>query len=131
MKKIIYIVLQCTWGFFQTLIGAVLFLIFIKEKHSYFKGSVVTAWKLSSGISLGLFIFTDRDSILLEHEYSHTLQSLLLGPLYIPVISLPSLLWAGLPCFRNLRKNKKISYNSFFTEKWAEHIRARIFRNTA
>ena len=127
MKKIFYITLQCTWGILQTAIGAIVFIIFIKGKHSIFKGSVVTSWNLNSGVSLGLFIFTDKNGMLLEHEYSHTMQSLLLGPLYIPVISLPSLLWAGLPYSRKLRKNKKLPYNSFYTEKWAEAIRSKIF----
>ena len=128
MKKVIFITLQCTWGVCQTIVGAIVFLIFIKEKHCLFKGSIATKWSLDSGVSLGLFIFTDKDGNLLEHEYSHTVQSLLLGPLYLPIIVLPSLLWAGLPPLRRLRKRKKIHYNSFFTEKWAEHIRSEIFK---
>ncbi|MBQ8780595.1 MAG: hypothetical protein IJZ72_02815 [Oscillospiraceae bacterium] len=127
MRKVLYAAAQCTWGIFQTIAGAIVFLIFIREKHHFYHGCIVTPWKLSTGVSLGLFIFTDPDGKLLEHEYSHTLQSLLLGPLYLPVISLPSLLWAGLPCFVKMRKSKHISYNSFFTEKWAEHIRSRLF----
>lgn len=129
MKKILYIILQCTWGILQTVLGAIVFLVCIKEKHYTFQGSVVTEWNLKSGVSLGLFIFTDKRGILLEHEYSHTFQSLILGPLYLPFISLPSLLWAGLPCFKKLRHDKKLHYNSFFTEKWAEAIRSEIFRN--
>jgi len=62
------------------------------------------------GISIGAFIFlSDEIEIkeagkyqILRHEYGHFLQSLLLGPLYISVIGIPSIL-----------KNK-------FIEGWAD-----------
>ena len=56
---------------------------------------------------------------LLVHEYGHTIQSLLLGPLYLIIIGIPSASWANIPYFRNKRRKDKISYFSFFTEKWA------------
>ena len=33
MKDILYILVQCTWGLPQTLLGFILFLINIKSKH--------------------------------------------------------------------------------------------------
>ena len=55
----------------------------------------------------------------MEHEYGHTIQSLILGPLYLIIIGIPSTLWGFLPCFNIKRRSKSISYFSFFTEKWA------------
>ena len=54
------------------------------------------------------------------HEYGHSIQSKILGPLYLLVIGLPSIIWAGL--FEKYRNKHKISYYSFFTEKWANKL---------
>ena len=93
MKRILYILLQCTWGFPQTLAGAVLFLVFLRSRHFRYRRAVATQWPLAGGVSLGLFIFVSHES-LCYHEYGHALQSLMLGPLYLPVVGLPSLVWA-------------------------------------
>ena len=55
---------------------------------------------------------------LLVHEYGHTIQSLILGPLYLPFVGLPSLLWAG--CYRLFRIRR--AYVSVYPENWAEHL---------
>ena len=59
---------------------------------------------------------------LLVHEYGHTIQSLILGPLYLVIIGIPSTLWGFLPHFNKKRHEEKISYFSFFTEKWANYL---------
>ena len=59
---------------------------------------------------------------LLVHEYGHTIQSLILGPLYLIVIGIPSTLWGFLPYTNRMRREKKISYFSFFTERWANEL---------
>ena len=58
---------------------------------------------------------------MLVHEYGHTVQSLILGPLYLPVVGLPSLLWAQLPPCRRIWR-EDVSYFSFFTEKTANSL---------
>ena len=55
-----------------------------------------------------------------KHEYGHYQQSLRLGWLWIFVIGIPSLIWAG--CFQKYRRKNKISYYSFYTEKWANKL---------
>ena len=69
-----------------------------------------------------MFIFTARpyDSFTLKHEYGHTIQSPILGPLWSFVIGLPSLIWCG--CFAKYRENHKVSYYSFYTEAWANKL---------
>ena len=54
------------------------------------------------------------------HEYGHTLQSKKLGPLYLLVIGLPSLIWAG--CFDDWRAKHHKSYYDFYTERWANKL---------
>lgn len=127
MKQLLYTILQFVWGLPQTLLGFVLYLCWYQAPHSRYHGAIVTEWKKQTGLSLGLFLFVPEGEIgkdFLVHEYGHTIQSLVLGPLYLPVIGLPSAVWCNLPCCAALRRRKKISYQSFFTErsanKWGE-----------
>lgn len=136
MKGFFYMLWQWTWGFLQTVMGAFLLLLHIRSKHYFYHGAVVTEWKANSSAALGMFIFVTKEPIfsqklkrehsqeelrrrLLVHEYGHTVQSLLLGPLFLLVIGLPSALWAGLPALRKLRRKRGISYYALYTEKWA------------
>ena len=124
--------LHWTWGNMQTVAGLVLYLIYINSPHTYYRGVVKTAWPHNSGISLGFFIFTPCEETagnkeermkycneVTVHEYGHTFQALLLGPLYVFVIGIPSLLWGRIPFFINLRKKKNILYTWLYCEKWA------------
>ena len=78
---------------------------------------------MSGAVTLGQYIFigrTKNTSFTLLHEEGHVKQSLLLGPLYLVVIGIPSLLHAF---FRNFSVvTPKKSYYSFFTEKWANKL---------
>lgn len=120
---------QVTWGIFQTFLGTVLFLINLavspKSRRYFFHGAVITEWGYGGSVSLGAFVFVSRHSNmpkteLLAHEYGHCIQSLILGALYLPVIGLPSLIWAGL--FRKFRIRKGILYDTFYTERWANFL---------
>lgn len=136
MKKALYIFWQCTWGFLQSFMGLCLFLRHVKDPHTFYHGAVVTHWQQGGSISLGLFVFVapgpgyvspsqgtftkeELSSRLLVHEYGHTIQSLVLGPLYLIIIGIPSFLWANTPRFARMRREKKYSYFRFFTESWA------------
>lgn len=139
MTSVIYFIWQCTWGFLQTMLGFLNFILHIKDKHYFYHGSIVTEWKNKASVSLGLFVFvtsepyfydklkeehskTDLFQRLLVHEYGHTIQSLILGPLYLIIIGIPSTFWGFLPSQNKKRKSEEISYFSFFTEKWANHL---------
>lgn len=141
-RKALYILIQCTWGLPQTLVGFVLFLINIRKRHYFYHGCIATEWKSLSSISLGLFIFVsvakspakrkgkhisseEAEKSLVVHEYGHTIQSLFLGPLYLPVIGLPSLIWATVPKYVQKRKNGT-SYSSFWTEKGANRLGEKV-----
>lgn len=59
---------------------------------------------------------------LIVHEYGHTIQSLILGPLYIILIGIPSFVWARHGKFTKMRAVKGISYSHYWTEKWADRL---------
>ncbi len=143
MKNILYCVWQCTWGILQTMLGFFVFLCNFKCRHYLYHGAVVTEWNDKSSVSLGMFVFVTKEpyfykklkgeytidelsSRLLVHEYGHTIQSLILGPLYLIVIGIPSTLWGFLPFYARARKEKQISYFWFFTEKWANALGEKV-----
>lgn len=80
MKKFLFYLVERTWGIIQNLLGLTLFLFLAGRNHRVLHGAVVTTWKLGSSLSLGMFIFTARpyDLKLNQHEYGHTVQSLIL-----------------------------------------------------
>lgn len=88
-----------------------------------YRGCVDTRWNISSGLSLGLFIFTpgeeDEDSQKIRvHEYGHCIQSIVLGPLYM-LLGIISIVWARHPYFERIRREKNLPYTSCFVEAWA------------
>ena len=128
MKELLLEIVWWTWCLPQTLLGYILKLIFKgKEKtivncmkrYTYYN----TTLKPGS-ISLGKYVllceFHHDDIETITHEHGHQIQSLILGPLYLLVISLPSLIWCG--CFEKYREKHGISYYKFYTEKWAENL---------
>ena len=125
MKTLLYEILQLTWGLPQSVLGLIYLAKYGHGKeHFRFHGAYVSKWDHSGGISLGMFIFIG-DKLMnagepyayLTHEYGHSIQSLLLGPLYIPVIGIPSNSWAAKYTKEKLLDG--ISYFSVFPENHA------------
>ena len=124
---VLYRLWQWTWGLPQSLLGLILTLKYRRCSHARVGGALATLhdgdW---GGVSLGMFIFVPgglgpgREARLLAHEYGHTFQSALLGPLYLLVV--PSSLWANLPRNRRLRAQRRIPYESRYPENWAEAL---------
>ena len=118
---------QFTWGLPVNIFGFIAYLIMYKgHRHEKFCNAFITyVPKNFGGVSLGLFIFIreggsdewTHDTRI--HEYGHTLQCLLLGPLYWLVIGLPSATWCNFPYFVKMRKEKNVSYYSLYCESWA------------
>lgn len=130
LKKSLYTAAQWTWGLPQTLAGAGLYLRHKKDPHFDYNGAKVTAWDRDSGVSLGKFIFVPAgkrepvkvSDFLLEHEYGHTIQSLLLGPAYLLLVGIPSFAWNRLPYFDRKRKKTGKSYYSAVFERTASEF---------
>jgi hypothetical protein len=88
-------------------------------------------WDYKGGLSLSNHIFLPRSAFAqgpvtdwkfnyIHHEYGHTRQSHALGPFYLLVVGLPSIIWAG--CFKGYREKHNISYYSFYTEACADKL---------
>ena len=80
-------------------------------------------WIFNSGsnlgsVSLGNFIFLGnfRTHLTQRHELGHCKQSMYLGPLYLFVIGIPSIIWAS--TYKYTNKN----YYWIFCEKWADKL---------
>ena len=140
MKRFIYTFLQLTWGLLQSIAGFVVFLLNYDCPHHDFHGAICTKWKKRSSMSLGLFIFVTDDPLahyknrqgelsydefyerIAVHEYGHTIQSLIFGPLYLLLVGVPSYTWANHPKLRKKRREEKISYYSVYPEKQANFL---------
>ena len=130
--NILYVFLQCTWGSLQTLVGLVYLLKEGKGKeHFWFHGAYVTRWSHSGGISLGMFLFVGdplmengEPNAYLTHEYGHSIQSLIFGPLYLFVVGIPSSIWAANYNGEKLRAG--ISYFSVFPENQANTLGEKV-----
>lgn len=125
MMLFFYYLLQWTWGLPQNLLGLTLWLFCKGEAQPRFHGAAVKRWRRSSGSAgIGMFLFLQEgyDRELLLHEYGHSLQSIILGPLFLPVVGLPSLLWAELPVARRFRQRHKKSYYWLYCESWANRL---------
>lgn len=124
---LIFYLLQWTWGIVQNVLGFLIFAFLYlknrKRKIFMYKGAIVTMWKQRSSASIGMFIFLGiADKKVLVHEYGHCIQSMILGPLYLPLIGIPSFIWCNAPHLRRQRKKGTYRYSSFYTEKWANHL---------
>ena len=84
------------WQLPQNLLGLLLLLIYRHETeyHRLNGRRFYYTKEIRSGISLGNYIIMNRADVEdgLHHEYGHSIQSRYLGPLYLLVIGLPSLL---------------------------------------
>jgi len=122
MKKVIEILLYL-WQLPQNIVGFLFVLVLQPEGSFEFDGhALYYASRMRGGISLGRYIivsdkFKDYNGRTEQHEIGHAFQSLYLGPLYLLVIGLPSLLWAAW-----WNRSMGVSYYSFYTEKWADRL---------
>lgn len=131
LTHLLYWFLQFTWGLPQNLAGLVLFLAlrFLRPAPAVrgYHGAVLTEWGRPYSAGLGMFIFfghgkTPGAEEIRAHEFGHTVQSVILGPLFLPVIGLPSAVWAFAPCFVKLRRSGRKRYSDFYPEGWADRL---------
>lgn len=126
MKKTVSVlaeILLWVWQFPQNITGWFLW-VFIFKSHATtrHKGArIMFTYQMSGGVTLGKWVFLDAryygnsyGSSVMKHEYGHTVQSKMLGWLYLIVIGLPSIVHAAF--------HKKGDYYHFYTEKWANRL---------
>lgn len=113
-------ILLWLWCLPQNLVGGALAYITKAEK----KGNHYRFTIECGSVSLGEYIFLCpdhwHDITVLRHEHGHRVQSRILGWLYLPIIAIPSFLWA---CFYSVfGRWLKITYYWWYTERWADQI---------
>lgn len=128
-------VLLWLWQLPQNLLGLLLLLIYKREKEYH---RLNGRWfyyteEMPSGISLGNYIIMNREDRKdgMKHEYGHSIQSRILGPLYLLVIGLPSGLYNLIDRFIvkkavGWERSMQIYYNMPW-ERWAD-VLGRVHR---
>lgn len=133
MQTFTYILLYI-WQLLQNIAGLILIVWYKPQRvHKLDNGvKIYYTHKMKGGISLGNYCIINtchyrkdineslkRDTV--RHEaIGHTKQSRILGPLYLLLVGIPSLIWAGL--YGSVIKSTKNGYYKFYTEKWADII---------
>lgn len=90
---------------------------------SRYKQAIVIPCVMKGAITLGNYVFVGLNSEYrktVKHELGHTIQSKILGPLYLIVIGIPSIIYCGLR--RLLSSLRRKDYYNFYTERWANSL---------
>lgn len=125
--KIVIDILLYLWQLPQNLLGLLLVAV-LRPEQSYPFGDAMPmsrlyyASRMRGGISLGRYLivascYKDYNGRTEAHELGHYWQSLFLGPLYLFVIGIPSLVWAAV-----WRPGGRRDYYQFYTEAWADKL---------
>lgn len=96
------------------------------EDIVYREGVTYYIGRFYGAVSIGNSVFMNSryrySDYIMKHEYGHTIQSRILGIFYIPIIAIPSLLWAVFHTFATKVLGLRINYFWFYTEKWANKL---------
>lgn len=90
---------------------------------SRYKQATVIPCIMRGAVTLGNYVFVGLNSKYREtvkHELGHTIQSKILGPLYLIIIGIPSITYCGLRRLFPLLRRK--NYYNFFSEKSADYL---------
>lgn len=125
--KILYYVLNYTWGIITSLLGCLISLILIcinkkPEKWEniwYFK--ICKSW---GGMEMGTMFIRDTTSSesVNKHEYGHTFQNAILGPLFIFLVAIPSAIRYWYQEIRSKKGLKNTEYDLIWFEGSATYI---------
>lgn len=130
MNKIVSFLSDWLWQLPQNLCGVIYKsasknnrISVVENEDSRSVGAEVYLQKSLGGVTLGKYIFinqdyTDKEAVI-KHECGHVKQSKILGPLYLIVIGLPSLLHAW---FIHDYICENPNYYHWYTEKWANKL---------
>lgn len=131
MKSFIYYFLQFTYGILMNVIGLLAFLIticFTHNVHRHYHSFYTTTKKQFGGISLGIFVIVCNDSdYLLNHEFGHSYQNIMFGPLFVFVVAIPSLIRAGYFNYRTSKGLPNKEYDSIWFEGQATRIGTKVY----
>ena len=57
MKNLLFWIWQWTWGFPQSLLGLIIYLLNLDKKHEIYRGCIVTPWNKGGSLGVGMFLF--------------------------------------------------------------------------
>ena len=95
------------------------------------RGRVMIELREGAAVSLGAFVFwTRRDNPYVpvgpenrDHEYGHSIQSRMLGPLYLPIVGVPSSARAIYAVVHHKLRGKRWEhYYDGYPENWADRL---------
>ena len=115
-------VISYIWQLPQNILGLLLRLKY-KGCNSIYEDAIVRrSTAMVGGISLGRYIIVSQwaNKKTIMHEYGHCRQSKMLGWLYLPIVGLQSLIWAGL--YGSVIKTSPNGYYEFWTVSWADKL---------
>lgn len=121
MRRLIDILLYM-WQLPQNALGLLLRLIYKGTDSEYESSLVRRSTKMRGGISLGRYIIVSQwsSSTTIMHEYGHCVQSKRWGWLYLPIVGLSSIIWAGL--YGWIIEETRNGYYRFWTERNADKL---------
>ena len=117
-------IIKTIWQLPQILVGIIVLIFYSGRIHSVYKTKdniiVARVDNFKGGVCFGTIILINTLSSdkTIQHELGHSKQSQYLGPLYLLVIGLPSLIHNLIYKLYGRRWN----YYSFYTEKWANKL---------
>lgn len=120
-----------SWEFPQSLLGAILLPFWKRyeiEKGEYLDQKVHLYNKFPGGISLGYYILIKKSRCgdkytlrSIQHEHGHGIQSKYLGPLYLFIIGIPSIVHNIIYRIKK-KRHIRCNYYDFYTEKSADKL---------
>ena len=125
MKAVFEFIIKYIWQAPQMLAALIWYICRKKYITAEVEGKFYTVYRGANrgGVALGDKIFLsdyysgEQLALVIAHESGHVKQSMMLGPLYLFVIGIPSIIWAAI---HNSRSKK--SYYWFYTEAWANKL---------
>lgn len=132
MKKVWSFIVDWIWQLPQNLLGVLWkrvkkdsIIIDISNDNIRSVGATAYLMRSAGAVTLGKYIFISQlytdQYITIKHECGHVKQSKILGPLYLIVIGIPSILHAWLNNYIGC-DNTPEGYLHFYTEKWADKL---------
>jgi hypothetical protein len=114
------------WELPQTLLAVIIIALRrsrVTGREAYHNTAIIYLRDFPGGISLGRYIILNRrykkNNNSKKHEYGHSVQSMYLGWLYLPVIGLPSILRVLIWKYRRLDPK---DYYLGYPEDWANRL---------
>lgn len=112
---ILKFIIKFIWEFPSNIVALLLMFFLGIDSMQFVKqrGIIISKMSYQGGLTLGNFVFVENFAApLVKHEFGHIRQGWALGPLYLLVIGLPSLIW----CL--IYKSTGKPYEWFYTEHW-------------